>query len=78
MYANRTSLTAAPITRRIRQIPTEVVVGPDEGLTSQSVANLDNILTIGKSELDRYVGALSPARMLEVEHAIHFALGLSY
>ncbi len=77
-YARRDSLTVAPITTRTRGIRTEVVLGPDEGLPRRSVVNLDNMLTMDKTALLRYAGALSGAKLRAVEDAIHFALGLTY
>jgi mRNA-degrading endonuclease toxin of MazEF toxin-antitoxin module len=78
MYDYRDSLTVAPITRRARRIPTEVALGPDDGLRQRSVVNLDNIGTVRKAQLLNQIGIASRNRMREVDDAIHFALGLSY
>ena len=48
----------APVTRRIRGIPSELPVGPDDGLPVESVATFDNLRPIPKSMLVRRVGAL--------------------
>lgn len=48
----------APVTRRIRGLPSEVPVGPDDGLPVESVATFDNLRPIPKSMLVRRVGAL--------------------
>ena len=77
-YRIRAQATVALITSRIRGIPVEVPVGFDEGLPRESVVNLDNLLTVELSELDRPLGVLSRGKLLEVERALHFALDLSY
>jgi len=75
-YTRRTHVTVAPVTRTIRRIPVEVVVGPPDGLKLQSAVNLDDIQTIPIAQLDRRVTTLSPQKLNEVEAAIRFALAL--
>ena len=75
-YAVRASVTVAPITRTIHQIPVEVPLGPEDGLSKECVVNLDGIATIPKRSLDRNLTMLSPEKMALVEKAIKFALGL--
>ncbi len=71
-----TGVTVAPLTTRIRDIPTEVVLTPEEdGVLTECVVNVDNIQTIQKANLDEYLTSLSPERMREVRAAIEFALG---
>lgn len=77
-YSYRSMVLVAPITTRIRGIVAEVALGQDEGLPRASVANLDAIRLLATHRLLDRVGALSATRMLEVEDAIHYALGLSY
>lgn len=75
-YRVRTNVTVAPVTRRVRGIPTEVALPRSEGLPRESVVNLDSITTIPKERLERRVAALAPAKLAQVEAAIHFALDL--
>ena len=75
-YSRRRSVTIAPISTRIRDIPVEVRLGPADGLSRPSVVNLDDITTIYMSTLDRHVTSLSPEKMDEVNRAIRFALDL--
>lgn len=75
-YAVRDLVTVAPLTTRIRQIPSEVLLGVEEGLPKRCVANLDTITTIPKATLSRRIAALPPAKLAAVESAIGFALGL--
>lgn len=49
----------APVTRRIRGIPSELPIGPGDGLPVESVAAFDNLRPFPKSMLVRRVGALN-------------------
>ena len=49
----------APLTKTIRSIPTEVLLGPEQGLSVASVASFDNLQLIGKGYLTERVGALA-------------------
>jgi mRNA interferase MazF len=75
-YAVRQLVTVAPVTTRIRRIPTEVELGRDEGLPRRCVANLDTVTTIPKAVLTERIAALSPQRMVALDRALKFALGL--
>ncbi|MSQ40314.1 MAG: type II toxin-antitoxin system PemK/MazF family toxin [Dehalococcoidia bacterium] len=75
-YAIRDLIVITPITTRVRGIPAEVALGPEEGLRRASAANLDTIQMIAKWRLQERIGVLSPAKLQAVEEAIHFALGL--
>lgn len=75
-YLLREFVTIAPISTRIRGIRSEVPLGPEDGLSRPSVANLDSITTIPKITLERKVAALSPEKLDTISAAIHFALGL--
>ena len=76
-YAVRELVTVAPVTTRVRQIPTEVVLGVAEGLPKPCVANLDTITTIPKNTLSERITILSSEKLTAVERAVKFALGLS-
>lgn len=55
----------APISLTIRDIPTEVPLGPAEGLQPGSVANLDNIHLVPVADLIARAGAVAAARWPE-------------
>ncbi len=76
-YRVRTAVTVAPVTRTVRSIPTEVLVGRADGLPARSVINLDDIATIPKTLLKERLTSLSPSRMQDVDAAIRFALDLT-
>jgi len=68
-------VTVAPITSTIRGVPSEVIVGPDDGLKAVCAVNLHNVLTIAKEKLGRRVSQLDDDRMREICRALGFALG---
>ena len=71
-----TNITVAPITSTIRGILSEVALTPDEdGVPADCAVNVDNIQTVQKSGLGKYVTHLSLERMREVRIAVEFALG---
>lgn len=70
-------VTVAPITSAIRGVPSEVIVGPDEGLKQPCAINLHNVVTVSKADIGRRMAQLSSARMQEVCRALAFALGCS-
>jgi len=75
-YAVRELVTVVPVTTRVRDIPVEVALGPEEGLPRRSVANADTITTIPKHLLQAYAGALSVDKVTRLDEAIRFALSL--
>ena len=75
-YTVRTSVTVAPLTTTIRDIPVEVRLGPEQGVPRECVVNLDEIQTIRKERLTRLLTTLSPGVVAQVDQALRFALGL--
>lgn len=72
-------VTVAPLTTTIRDIPTEVVLTPEEdGVPSLCAVNLDNLQTVQRRGLRRRITTLSPQRMDEVNAALLFALGINH
>jgi mRNA interferase MazF len=70
------AVTVAPITRTVRGVPTEVLLGVDEGMKGPSVANFHSLQTVNVKRVGRYVGSLGKARKSEVRRALLFALEL--
>lgn len=70
------TVTIAPFTSRIRDIPSEVFITIDDGLPTDCAANFDNIQTVDKSKIGEFITQLSLERLEEVRGAIYFALGL--
>jgi len=67
--------TVAPITRTVRGIPSEVVLGPDDGLPEACAVNLDHVQTVARSRLGPLIATLPPPRLTELREALLFALG---
>lgn len=68
-------VTIAPITSTIRDIPSEVALGPSDGLPRECAVNLDHVQTVSKSRLGGLIATLPSRRMIEVRNALLFALG---
>ena len=67
-----TTILVAPVTTRMRSIPTEV---PVSGLAKACVANLDNITPLPKATLVQRAGRLSRDEMSALCSAARFAIG---
>lgn len=76
-YPLLTWVMVAPLTTRIRPIPTAVRLDPDaDGVPEPSAVSLDNIQAIRKDWLDVRIVPLRREKMDAIERAIHFAFGL--
>ena len=60
------AVVAAPLTRTVRGISTEVVLGASDGVAVECVATFDNVRAVHKSQFTRRVGCLAPGRWHEV------------
>lgn len=69
------TVTVAAVTSTLRGSPTEVEVGPEDGLKNTSCVNLCNIFTVRQSELRAFVGTLSSEKMGAVCRALSVACG---
>ena len=68
-------VTVAPITRTVRDVPSEVPLGPDDGMPQACVINLDHLQTVSKNRLGGIIATLPTSRLSEVREALLFALG---
>ncbi|MFA5055290.1 MAG: type II toxin-antitoxin system PemK/MazF family toxin [Dehalococcoidia bacterium] len=75
-YSVRSLVIVAPVTTRIRNIPSEVSLGKAEGMPQACVANLDTITTIPKDCLRSRITTLSAKKLKEIDAAIQFAMGM--
>jgi mRNA interferase MazF len=64
----------APLTTRIRGIPTEVALDQDDGLPRPCVVSLDNVQPLAASLLTERIARLGPERMAAVCQALKFAV----
>jgi mRNA interferase MazF len=69
-------VTVAPITTTIRDIPSEVVLTTDDGVSRACAANLDHMQTVSRAKIGALITRLAPAKLDQVRSAIVFALGL--
>ncbi|MFH0769150.1 MAG: type II toxin-antitoxin system PemK/MazF family toxin [Chloroflexota bacterium] len=75
-YSVRELVTVAPVTTRVRNIPSEVPLSVEDGLPKPCVVNLDTITTIAKASLRDRLTTLSAEKLRAVEVALHFALDM--
>ena len=68
-------VTVAPITSTIRGVPSEVMLGSEDGMKQPCAVNLHNVVTVPKEGLGRRVAHLDDRRMAEVCSALGFSLG---
>ncbi|HVT45183.1 MAG TPA: type II toxin-antitoxin system PemK/MazF family toxin [Thermoanaerobaculia bacterium] len=69
------TVMVAPITSSIRGVPSEVIVGTNEGLKRESAVNLDHVQTVDQKRLRRFIGSVSTKKMAEVCSALAIATG---
>ena len=73
-YSVRRSVSLAVITSRIRGIPVEVPLGPEDGMRRACAVNCDEIHTVPLADIDDRITALSAEKMQAVADAVRFAL----
>jgi len=71
------TVMVAPVTSVIRGAPSEVVVGVEEGLKKDSAVNLDQVQTVEKARLKKFVGTVGPKKMNDVCRALADATACS-
>ena len=69
------TVMVAPITSTRRGAPSEVALGPDEGLKHESAANLDHVQTVERSRLVAFIGTVNPVKMRQICQALAIATG---
>jgi mRNA interferase MazF len=72
----RDRVTVADVTTTIRGLDVEVSPDEDDGMPKACVINLDNLTTIKRNVLVSHITTLGANRMVQVERAIHLALGI--
>jgi len=68
-------VTIAYLTRTMRDIPTQVRLGPDDGMPEECVVALDNLRTVHRVLLGEPITSLAGKRMDEVCQALAIATG---
>ncbi len=70
------TVVCAPVFSNGQGLLTQVVVGPNEGMKHTSWIMCDNLVSLHKSELTNYVGALPQSKLAELDGALRAALDL--
>lgn len=70
------AVTVAPINTTIRHVPSEVLLGQEDGLPADSAAHLYNLQTVPKDKIGALITVLSERKLAEMEAALVFALGV--
>lgn len=68
-------VTVAPITSTLRDIPTEVPLGPEDGMARDCAINVDHVQTVSRGQLGALITTLPERRLGEIRRALLFALG---
>ena len=68
------SVLAAPVTRTIRHIPTELLLGPADGMPQDCAASFDNLRVVPKAYLVERQCSLEPVRLFEACAALRSAV----
>jgi mRNA interferase MazF len=69
------TVSVAPITSTIRGVPSEVVLGEEDGMKAACAVNLHNTITVSQDRLGKRVTRLHGLRMKEICVALRFSLG---
>ncbi len=75
-YEVRALVVVAPVSTTVRGFAGEVRVGKREGLPKAGVINCDQLVTIPKSTLQTRAGSLSRSKLVQLDDALRFSLGL--
>ncbi len=67
------SVLAAPVTRTVRGIPSELALDPDDGMPTECAAAFDNLRVVAKAHLVERQCVLEPERMAEACGAMRAA-----
>jgi mRNA interferase MazF len=70
------TVVCAPVYTHGEGLSTQVALGPDEGLKHPSWLMCDNLVSLRKSDLTSYVGALSRSKLAELNQVLKMALDL--
>jgi mRNA interferase MazF len=74
--SNYSTVVCAPVFSEGHGLPTQVGVGAAQGLKHDSAIHCDGLMSLEKSRLINYVGALSDAKQEELDKALQIALAL--
>jgi mRNA interferase MazF len=70
------TVVCAPVYSAFHGLPSQVLVGIDEGLKHESAVHCDELVSLPKTALTDYIGNLSEAKLLQLNKALAVALDL--
>ena len=70
------TVVCAPIYSSHDGLSSQVAVGEAEGLKRDSSIHCDELVSLPKSALTNFIGALSPQKLQELNHALRIALDI--
>ena len=74
VLARLNQLIAAPATRHVRSIPTEVTLDENDGMPTECVVTLDNVLAVRPAFLTSRITSLGTDRMHQICRALQIAI----
>ena len=69
-------VTVAPVTSTVRDIPSELFLSKQDGMTIDCAINFDHIQTVSKGKIGSLITRLSKEKLEQVREAVQFALDL--
>ncbi len=70
------TIVCAPVYSEVLGLTTEVVLGPDDGLSRTCAVRCDFLTLMFKTKLTHFVGTLSSSKIAELNRALAHALDL--
>jgi len=72
------SVVCAPVMTEGHGLATQVVIGIDEGMKRDCWVHCDDLRSMQKSALTRWVGSIAPTKMRKLDYALAVALDLPF
>ena len=70
------TVVCAPVYSVHDGLASQVAIGVDEGLKHESSIHCDGLVSLPKSVLTNYIGALPPDKLADLDYALRVALDL--
>lgn len=74
--SNFSTVICAPVFTNYHGLPSEVPIGPAEGMKHDCAIQCDGLMSIEKARLTDFIGSLAPLRVRELDQAIANATGI--
>ena len=70
------TVICAPVYTTGHGLSTQISVGPEEGLLHESTVHCDELVSLPKSVLTRFVGTLPSPKLMDLDRALLIALAI--